>query len=1055
MKKRHRRRRIRRRTRFILVVSGVLLFLIACGALLYQLRGPIKKVVNTRQSKSLVVEANRLIEKEQWQDAYNKAFSAHLLDPSSYPAMQAFFKSAQKVGSPHVLILAASIVVHAESSTEEKIQALTLIYDEGDDNRFMQLYNGLSEDIRNMEDVSFLKAEFMVKIGQSEWTREMVDKYLASGGDDLRFRLMQISLLLKPEADGESLAKGQKLLIQLIQEKNQHSKEGLDLLWSIPIGLIDPDLFPRDTQTMLDGIPGIDPQDELAMAKVELARLKDNSALANTFIRETVARFRDRDPESLAIWLDGLGQLDLVLEVLDETRGMISVKTYDLRLKALTALKGPEAAGKWLEAPHEESSPMLLHLSKAQLAGLRNEPSEVFNEIQGAFFHAGLNKDRKSYLQIFNTAMQLDQLDEANEALVEAAQLKGIRFPPVQRLGKNVGRFYEKGDFRGMRAVFAALANVQPNRTNLNNLAYATLIVGEEDSEGPVNVGRKLMEQNPLAIEVRTTLALGLMQQEEWDEAAEILSVEESLWEAATPAAFAIHSILLEQQGKTEEARKAREKYDPKSLTQAERDAFSRIRRSFSDEVETEATVESFLTQAQGAATAGEALNFLKEASFLAEIRNDRDSFVQIYTVAMKIGQDDFASRVLGEAARRGGQSFPPFEEVAPNLPYFYRTEDFVALQKVLEAVLGVEAANVEAASELAYVMILQGSQLDRAVSLANSLAGANPELPGPAATLAFGLMNQGNWDEAYRVLGRKGLDWNQASAAELSILEIAVERQGNQEEVLRQIRGMIPRGQLTQAELKAFDRLRRSGTQPAERASSLDSSLKLAKEAFGRGDKIKMSNLLRGAFSYAELANDRESYLTIFAAAKAFGQTDLASMALVEAGKRPGQGFPSGEEIKDNIAFFFQQGDFQSLRKVLEVVLTGEPNNVEVATHLVYSNLVLGYTSDNLVTAMGGVIEKNPELVRARTTMVLGLMQLGMWKDAHQMLVGQNVSFEGAEAADYAIIALALDGVGKEKEAEAIRSRLQLNSLSRTERDAFSRLEAALSKAKEAPGAE
>jgi hypothetical protein len=372
---------------------GVVLVILAIGGAGagYLFRGEIKNALAVRNSKSLVKEANELIELGEWEKAYDKAFAAHRLDPSSLDALKAFFKTAGRTNSPHLLRIAAAITVHPESAREDKVEALTLVQLAGDDLRFMMLYNTLSEELRKEEDISFLKARFMARVGASENAQALVDEYLQSGGKDLRFRLLQIGLLLNPGLPEEERTRGQKLLVELLQEGSEDSRQGLGLLWQYPAGLIDPDLFPTDTTALLEAIPGIAARDRLAMAKVDLVRLKESPEQMESLIRRQITDHAATDPESLAVWLAGLRRFDLILEVLDETRGRESLVTFDLRLQALAATRGAEAAGKWLETPHENSSPLLVHLSRAKLAFAQNKRNDGLNEMNSAFFEADLN----------------------------------------------------------------------------------------------------------------------------------------------------------------------------------------------------------------------------------------------------------------------------------------------------------------------------------------------------------------------------------------------------------------------------------------------------------------------------------------------------------------------------------------------------------------------------------------------------------------------------------------------------------------------------------------
>lgn len=1027
----------------VVAIAVILVILIIGGAGAgYYFRGDIKKVLAVRNSKSLVQEANELIEKGEWQLAYDKAFAAHRLDPSSLDALKAFFKTAGRTSSPHLLRIAAAITVHPESTRDDKVEALTLVQLAGDDLRFMMLYNSLSEELRKEEDISFLKARFMARVGASENAQTLVNEYLQSGGKDLRFRLLQIGLLLNPGLPEEERKRGQELLVALLKEGNADSKQGLGLLWQYPVGLINAELFPTDSTALLEAIPGIETRDRLAMAKVDLVRVKESAEQVESLIRKQITDYAATDPESLAVWLAGLRRFDLILEVLDESRGRESLVTFDLRLQALAATQGAEAAEKWLETPHDNSSPLLVHLSRAKLAFAQNKRNDGLNEMKSAFFEADLKKDRASYLQIYQTAMQLRQMDDATRALVMAAQREGRSFPTIQQISPNVMALYQQGDFRSMAQVFEAVAPTQPgNMTVLNNLAYSKLILGEE-SEAPVNAGRKLVEENPEVLGLRTTLAFGLMQQEEWDEAYQVLNEEGISWDQASPADLAIHALSLEQQGKTPEAQAVRSRFKVTQLTIPERDAFAAIRRSYTDETKAATSLKSLITQAKALPVSDQAgvTNLLSEAVFLAEIRNDRESFLQIYEVAMATGLVDFASGVLFEASRRPGDSFPSSESIVSNLDFFLKAGDLGGLGQVLEVALQSEPANLSLANRLNLTRVLQG---ESGLDAARELVEKNPNAVGPAATLALGLMKEGKWEESVGVLGRSGIQWDQATPFDWAIFGLALEKGGDTES-LATVQGKFDSDQLSKAERDILALVRGTFAGPASRADSLESALDMAREAAEGGDRIQMSRLLGESFSYAELANSRSAFLGIYRAAQDLGQIDFASRALAEAARRPGQEFPGSNEVTPVLAFFVKEDNFRGIRQVLLAVSELEPSNVTVADQLAYARLILGEASEGPIQVVRELAEPNPSSLSPRTTLALGLMLQNQWEEGLKVLETAGLDWNAGTASDLIIHSLALAGAGRNEEAKQVRSRADLGQLARTELAVFSRLEAA-----------
>jgi len=566
-----------RRTRAIIISVSLLVAVIGGGAVAYKFRSQIKKPIVEWRAASHLKNAEKLIGEEEYEEALQLALSAHKMMPKSYHACQVVYRAAAGSQSPRILDYATLLYLHPDSTLEEKVEVLTLVQLMGDDLRFMALYNRMSPEQRENQDIVFLKTRYFATRGAAPAAWQLLEEYFEGGGTDERFKLLQSGLLLIPGLPEDAAERGQKQIVKLVNDKDEASIHAVRLLWGYPVSRIDPDLFPEGIEAKINELEGVAVREELCAVKISLARLKDEPQKQEELILQTVEKHREENLEPIVVWLTGLGRYDLVLNELDEEIGMRSLLTYDVRLKALAAVHGPEAAEKWLETPHPNSSELLVQLSAAKLAHAREDKIRVLDCFQRAFALADLDGNRKPYLDIYATAAELGDVKQAARALSEAAQRNGRAFPNSRQIGPVLGYFYNEGNFGALRYIFRSVAQNEPNNVSaLNNFAYSSLVVGDSP-ESAIKISETLVEKHPQVVGLRSTLAFGLLKQEKYPEALEVISAEGLEWDNASPADIAIHALVLEMLKQKAEAEKLRKKVSADQLTAAERRAFLAI----------------------------------------------------------------------------------------------------------------------------------------------------------------------------------------------------------------------------------------------------------------------------------------------------------------------------------------------------------------------------------------------------------------------------------------------------------------------------------------------
>ncbi len=789
-------------------VGLTLLAVAAVGGFAYKERERIRRKIDTWRVNGLVEKAATLRDQGNVGEAHEVALAAQRLNRASYPALELLYRTGIEIESDSLAATAAALFLHHASDRDDKLEALETLLDLEQYSQFAELFRRIPNEHRTDADAWYLEGRFFQEVGERRKARELVEAYFDSGGEDDRLRLLEIELLLNPDAGPSSREKGQRKLARRLELGGAEAAEALHLLWDYPVDFIRSELFHPVLVATFQSMPGAGVREQLALTNIELARAPRSPERTERLIREAMTKHGKEAPEDVAIWLAGLKRPRLVLEVLDEEAGMASITAYDVRLRALGEVHGIDAAEEWLADPHPDSIPVLVSTARAKIAIARDEPIAVINHLREAMSEAGRENTRRAFLNIFAFAVDFGRVDYASEALAEAAQRPGPSFPRLEEVWPQVRYLSERGDFPALRAIFQAIAVAQPDHPIvLNNLAYANLVLGENE-EAAVERSRALVAERPEVMGFRTTLAFGLMMQGEWEEAWAVLEESEFSIDQVSAAGGVIYALALEKQGRIEEAQAVREALEWSELSNAEQRALAALRQKGMPEERGSGSLEELLREIETANQAGQrakVLELVSRALFQAEVKNERDAFLQIHEVAMDAGLTDYASRALVQAARRSGERFPSEEALASNLENLEEKGDFAGLRQVLQVAVAREPGNKELEVELIYCRLILGGNPEALVRSAREWYQRDAGDLRVRTTFALGLMESGEWEEAKELLGEPGISWSGASASDLAIRATALREVGEGRRL--KLAGDVEK-RLSASEMEAFARL-------------------------------------------------------------------------------------------------------------------------------------------------------------------------------------------------------------------------------------------------------
>lgn len=520
--------------------------------------------------------AKKAVEEQNWEQAHDLAQSAVKLDPNSIEGLRLLFQAASRVNRSEALATASRLFEHPEVSWDEKVKILTFVQLTGDHNRFAQLYDKLSEEQRKQPDAVFLKSRFLAQRGVVGGARSVLEEYFKTGGNEARFKIL-LGEILVLSSDKEDQRRGQQIFSELMAGNDLNSRIAYNLLWDAnPTSLI-PELFPADIDSFVNALPEVRPQERLIASELKLARAKGDSAKEKEIYEDAVKAHAEKNLELLCSWLTRMQRFDLILQVVDEAKGRESGSLFDHRLRALTAVQGPEAAEKWLSNPHPNSGEQAVWVARAKLASMRKDEAGTAKAWDKALEVAMKDPKGNALLSLYRNGLEIGLVDAATRAILEGAKNPSSAFPSFSQLQPALDYLYHKGqldDF--LTLTWAALSRESNNLLLVNNFLYMSMVL-DKGGNDYVAQSRKIVEARPEVPGLRSTLALALLRSGQHAEALKVLEEANADWSKETVAARAVRAVAMEKNGKKEEAASEWKALEGSFLTAAERKTFDAL----------------------------------------------------------------------------------------------------------------------------------------------------------------------------------------------------------------------------------------------------------------------------------------------------------------------------------------------------------------------------------------------------------------------------------------------------------------------------------------------
>lgn len=560
------RLRRRKRKRLLVIALLGLAFLIAA---IFGSR-PAMHAVKAWQARRHASAAFKLIEKEDWNEARKEAVAAYQLWPNEPQAILAIARFLSRTRQAQALEFWDRLESKRRLTREDLVDEASIALLAGDDTRakraILALLSGKHGGLKAIDHL--LEAQLAVRQGAPIEAHDALEKIFndsaATNREKLQAALFEIAIAGVTES-WRSEAWG--WLKKIGEEKDAAGLDALTLLaQTIATQEKVPENFPIaavELAEKLETHPLARVQQKLLAVDL---RIREHKETRNELIAQAVERWKNGEPEELAVlatWLNGKGEFQRVLDAIPREKSLLS---RDLFLQHLDALGG---LGQWKEIKERldrDTFPLDQVVQKMYLARCNaqlGEKAAAENNWQRALEAA--RGDPQKLLMLANYAEKNSALEIAGAAYDEAA----AEAPKLRAAHQGRLRLVQAtNDTKKIHDVLAEMLVIWPNDPAVqNDEAYTRLLLlgersedgsqksdAKEELENIAQLAAKLVEKEPSSLPHRTLLGLARLRLGKFSDAMDAYSNIQVARNALTHSALAVHAAVLAANGKADDA---------------------------------------------------------------------------------------------------------------------------------------------------------------------------------------------------------------------------------------------------------------------------------------------------------------------------------------------------------------------------------------------------------------------------------------------------------------------------------------------------------------------
>lgn len=545
-------------------IMVVLLVLGALVALFYF--SPLREQLTSWRAASLLQDAREFADAGNWEEVERTALASNQLEPS-LAAARLLTEAAINQNSPQALWFSRQLLQYPDATIEDKALGLKIALDARDVRGASELLAELTPEERRDRDIHFQNVRGLVMTDQVGEAIRLADQPEMQPRDP-RLDLMIANALARNPSAGAREEAIARIRGVLKGEDREAALEAIELIYFVPDEWRDTSLGKLAVARFKDD-PDLEVSEKLLIKGLEIGTQQIDREQT---IVEIVRQYRKNHLLTLLAWLDKMGEFERMVALSGTPEAKEDRDILKLRILALAQLGKWEVLQKELDdfpGLYPKAVSLAMKVMVAERLGNKALAQQLWFK---AMKEAQRDQKRNWYFRLAEIAEEMGGVDERMEAIIAAVNHRHTRIPDTEVLMEVFAWLTERDEFERLLGFARRLVELVPGQpVYINNYFFLKAVHrGVEDED--VQVMEALVDQFPKLHLFRSSFSFVLLRAGEPGRALEELEKIKEAGGELNATGQAVKAKALETLGRVQEARKAAEEVDWKSLDDKQRD---------------------------------------------------------------------------------------------------------------------------------------------------------------------------------------------------------------------------------------------------------------------------------------------------------------------------------------------------------------------------------------------------------------------------------------------------------------------------------------------------
>jgi hypothetical protein len=519
--------------------------------------------------------ARSAVDEQRMQEARDLSLTVLRAGNPSIEAFRILEKSTEQLRDPRHGEIARALISHPEGTDADRLTGFVGIVMQVPLGLVGQAWNALPEDCQKDPRFATAFAQRLIaakRIGEAA-------SVLLEVPEDKRDAAVKRALIraLIGSGKSEGFDEAQRMIAAGFPDDAAEQSEWLDLLEEIPVLGLRKSLLAPIRERLENPESGNPARSALILARIDYA---DQWARRAAVLGETIARWKDRDPEALARFLNDLGLYGMLLESIPEDRIEAHPALLPLMMSAAERVGDWEQVRRLLDA-HGQRLPKIEELAQRLVLAVRTEDATRQAESrEAAMAEAKADSSNRAFLTLHRIFRDAELEEEADRAMVGAIRMGRGPLPLYQDLKSLLMSLERQENEQALLEICAIYLSFEPgNPVLLTQYAYLACMNDVVEPQAIVQAMEPLAKAFPKELPIQSVLASAYLFDDQPAKAAEILDplkLDPATLAPAHRAVFLLTQLLNARMTK-DDPQIAR--FPWKSLLASERRKFSELIR--------------------------------------------------------------------------------------------------------------------------------------------------------------------------------------------------------------------------------------------------------------------------------------------------------------------------------------------------------------------------------------------------------------------------------------------------------------------------------------------